>query len=605
MESSQPKPPIQRLPDFLGERGLESLYLMLNALNDPVLCIDRELLVRYANPAAGALLGRPHGELLGGGAEQWIGPRVRELCEAVLQGEIASAHDLEFKRSEGESVQALATATPLKTGPDLWGVVITLRDITPQALLGAELPRQDPLLQRLLDILPAGVLLLDASGRILRINEAARELLLLDRSDLRGAMMPPEAWRARTLSGEPESFREAPYYRVARGAAPIEDHLVLLEGSNRYVTASAVLTPLAPGVERGVVICTLLDVDRQQRTQQRLRSAVRLNNEINRLLTGLLTERGAEQTIDRALKGAADLLQADFAAIGELIENGETFRFARFYGAQLKSQAEFHTAAANTPYAYIFQNRSITLLNDYATHPLAQPEFLKAGAQSFLATPVYSENRLLSVIYLFRTEPEAFSAEDRAMLEQLTPILSAAVYKAVYEERLSELASTDALTGLLNRREFFRFLDQEIERMRRYQTPFSCLMLDLDLFKAINDRYGHQAGDEALVRATAAMRAALRRADLLARTGGEEFMALLSETDIEGAREAAEKVRSGIEAIQFQWAGQPIRITASLGCAEFRPHESLNEFYARLDRLLYAAKDGGRNRVLSETDVAT
>lgn len=600
MDAPRDNPAARPLPDFLEQRGLESLNLMLNALNDPVLCVDGEKRIRFANGGARALLDRPLPEVLGQSIESLTGVRIAELCEAALRGEIASTHDAEFVRHEGEQVQALATATPLKQGSEIWGVVVVLRDITPQALLGAELPRQDHLLQRLLEIIPAGILMLDSSGRILRINDSARELLQLGDDDLRGAMLPPECWRARTLSGEIEGFRDAPFNRTMRSGAPVHDHLVLLDTCGRYVSVSSTMAALAPGVQRGVVICTLLDVDRQQRTQQRLRSAVRLNNEVNRLLTGLLTERGAEQTIERALKGAADLLQADFAAIGMIAENNEEFDFARFYGARLKGQPSFRTPATSTPYAYIYQNRSITLLNDYAGHPLAQPEFLNAGAESFLGAPVYSENKLLAVVYMFRQEADSFTLEDRAQLEQLTPILSAAIYKAIYEERLNELATTDVLTGLLNRREFFRFLEQEIERSRRYAAPFSCVMADLDHFKQINDRFGHIIGDQALARAAAAMRSALRRSDILARTGGEEFMALLPETELAGALEVAEKIRQGVEQAELHSSGLRVAVTVSLGCAEFRSQEALNDFYARLDRQLYAAKNQGRNRVVGE-----
>lgn len=185
-------------------------------------------------------------------------------------------------------------------------------------------------------------------------------------------------------------------------------------------------------------------------------------------------------------------------------------------------------------------------------------------------------------------------------MRMLVPVLSAAISKASYEARLNELATTDALTGLWNRRVFFERLELEMERSRRYKMNLSVLMLDLDHFKNVNDRYGHLAGDEMLVEVARVMELKTRRSDLVARTGGEEFMVLLPEAELSGALRTAEKLRAGVEGLSINVDGQTVRTTVSIGAAAYQSGETQKEFYARLDALLYKSKSEGRNRVSHE-----
>ena len=170
------------------------------------------------------------------------------------------------------------------------------------------------------------------------------------------------------------------------------------------------------------------------------------------------------------------------------------------------------------------------------------------------------------------------------------------------ESQLRHLATTDDLTGCLNRRAFFVTAEQELERSGRYGGSVSVLMIDIDHFKQVNDRFGHAVGDRALKAATAAIRANLREIDSFGRLGGEEFAAMLPETSLAGALLVAERLRQAVAAIDLPLGeGQPpLRITASLGVAERTSEASgLDQILARADTALYRAKAAGRNRVLT------
>ncbi|MFH1464414.1 MAG: diguanylate cyclase [Pseudomonadota bacterium] len=164
---------------------------------------------------------------------------------------------------------------------------------------------------------------------------------------------------------------------------------------------------------------------------------------------------------------------------------------------------------------------------------------------------------------------------------------------------LERLVSTDALTGLYNRRYLEQALAFEISRAQRAAHPFSLLILDIDRFKSVNDTWGHPCGDRVLVHLGAILRESLRATDLRARWGGEEFVVLLLDTDHQAALTTAEKLRARVEAAHFERPdGERLFLTISIGMASFpgdaRDGESL---FAEADKALFRAKEGGRNRV--------
>ncbi|MBP6598435.1 MAG: biofilm regulation diguanylate cyclase SiaD [Giesbergeria sp.] len=171
-----------------------------------------------------------------------------------------------------------------------------------------------------------------------------------------------------------------------------------------------------------------------------------------------------------------------------------------------------------------------------------------------------------------------------------------------YQNSLRELSETlkqaslqDALTGLGNRRFLMDRLTQEAERANRKQSPFSLGILDVDWFKTINDRFGHEAGDTALCAIAQAITRGLREYDVCGRWGGEEFLILLPETPMEFARQVAQRVCDEIKATRFEFMDE--RITASLGLSVYCPGERFSDTLKRADAALLRAKANGRNRI--------
>jgi len=198
-------------------------------------------------------------------------------------------------------------------------------------------------------------------------------------------------------------------------------------------------------------------------------------------------------------------------------------------------------------------------------------------------------------------------------LEHFAAVLAICIENATNSEQLKRQGLTDTLTAINNRRYFDQRLKEEMKTLRRSGKPLSCMLLDVDYFKRVNDTYGHQVGDVVLREVAALIRAQLRGSDVLSRYGGEEFSALLTNTDEEEAVEVAERIRRSIEQHVFDTPEfDPFNVTISIGVATFclppdldidtrRAGEAL---VGQSDRVLYDAKAGGRNCVKSTSDVA-
>ena len=181
----------------------------------------------------------------------------------------------------------------------------------------------------------------------------------------------------------------------------------------------------------------------------------------------------------------------------------------------------------------------------------------------------------------------------------LVLVLVALVVRQVARmRRLRELAATDPLTGVANRRSIQRVGEEAIAVARGTHEGLCVLILDIDHIKRVNDRYGHLTGDRALARVATTCAAALRQFDQLGRTGGEEFLVLLPRTRMAQARHVAERIRAAVEVLEFADIDPGLRLSISIGIAELREDDKdLEALCERADAALYAAKDGGRNRM--------
>jgi len=220
---------------------------------------------------------------------------------------------------------------------------------------------------------------------------------------------------------------------------------------------------------------------------------------------------------------------------------------------------------------------------------------LDSNSRSAMAVPLIVEERVVGVLTV---ESERANAYDDHQLAMLTTI-GQQVAVAIEGARHYNMARVDSLTGFFVKDYFFRRLDEEDTRARRYGGKFAILMVDLDSFKGVNDTYGHLAGDRFLHEITATIREQLRGADLACRYGGDEFCLLLPESDLEAAQATAERIREAVSRRIVAFDGVALRTTVSVGVAAYPEHDtgSLQGMMQNADQALYRAKRSGRDRV--------
>ena len=227
---------------------------------------------------------------------------------------------------------------------------------------------------------------------------------------------------------------------------------------------------------------------------------------------------------------------------------------------------------------------------------------------SIVVLPFIRREQLIGCLALFSRDTTRYqSGAATEFLQRLAAVTAICVENCLNYERLRRLGLTDALTGLANRRELGKWIQIEISRALREVTPLSCLYLDVDLFKKVNDQYGHDIGDQVLQKVAAVLLDAVRTGDVVARYGGEEFVVILPGIIGLIAIETAERLRCAIADTSIEIEGQePLKISLSIGLASFIPRvnsigdssEIADELLISADRALMKAKEQGRNRVV-------
>ena len=218
-------------------------------------------------------------------------------------------------------------------------------------------------------------------------------------------------------------------------------------------------------------------------------------------------------------------------------------------------------------------------------------------AERAIGFPLMVDSAAIGVLGV-RTPDGALGEERRRAIEASAPVLALAIRHAQLAREVRENSVRDALTGCFTRGHAIEVIDAELRRARRSQAPVSLIMFDVDRLKDVNDRHGHLGGDAVLAVIGKRMREVLRGSDLKCRYAGEQFLVLLPETPLAGAKRVAETLRREVADRPVPWAGENLRVTASFGLAQALPGEvNVQALIGRADHALYRAKDEGGNCV--------
>ena len=379
----------------------------------------------------------------------------------------------------------------------------------------------------------------------------------------------------------------------------------LAEQSAVFTTSTYTTAPL---LNTSTGSSTSLDLAAVLKISQAISQEIVLQNLLIRLMQLAVESAGAQRGILLLKKEATWFLEAEKAGMQTEI-------------TALQSIAFDVNETANAPlpmalFHYVSRTRESVVVHEAATDKLVASDSYVQNRQprSLLIVPILRQADLIGILYLENSAVSGAFTESR--LEVLRLLASQAAISienarlyADMEERvaartaeLKSMALRDGLTGVSNRRAFDERLAEELGRSRRGGQPLSLLIIDIDHFKQINDRFGHPVGDRCLQQVGSTLLAQCRRcADFVARYGGEEFTMILPDTDLQGATAFAERVRAAIEKVVLEVDNIAHPITASVGVATVVPSAvvDVTMLVASADRSLYAAKAAGRNCVVS------
>ncbi|MFH1338910.1 MAG: diguanylate cyclase [Candidatus Omnitrophota bacterium] len=302
-----------------------------------------------------------------------------------------------------------------------------------------------------------------------------------------------------------------------------------------------------------------------------------------------------DELADFVTARAIEIVEAEKSSLMVIDEDSGQLVVRGLKGSK-KNKAVWRKDLGEMVAGWVAKQGEILLVKDIDADPrlrhYAKQKRYKTG--SFISMPLKADGRIIGVINVADkfADTKIFTEEDLRYLSLLAHQTVAQIENIRLCEKLASLAITDALTGLFNHRYFQEELNLEIARAKRYKRTLSLIMLDIDSFKEYNDTYGHLEGNNVLKEFARIMQDNIRQIDKPSRYGGEEFMIILPEADIEEARVVAERVRKKAERMRID-----LGVTISAGVAAYREGMSKEELISRADQALYKAKSEGKNKV--------
>lgn len=367
------------------------------------------------------------------------------------------------------------------------------------------------------------------------------------------------------------------------------DRRIVVDGTDELGTLGEAFNAMTAELRRQV---RELEVSRDalQRSLDRLGQTLSSTLDLNRTLTAVV-------------EAAMTALTADRAAL-YMLAPGRTWLYVKVARGVSRDLIDRRVGVGEGLVGWVAQTGSTAHRPRDERSPAPGPDEPAAG--TLVAVPLFSPNggAVIGVLGLYgRSDDEPFSESDVHTLRSFAVQASVAIENVRLHEATQYASITDTLTGLWNLRYFQQRAEEEVERASRFAHPLSMAILDIDRFKEVNDRYGHLVGDQVLAEVARRVSAEVREVDTVARYGGEELVIVLPETDLEGARATAERIRAsvaGVPMVAERGADGRVelRVTASLGVAGFPAHgRTAEELLRSADRAMYAAKAAGRDRV--------
>ncbi len=554
-----------------------SIEMILDAAGEGIFGLNLDGNTTFCNKVGASLLGYKVEELLDKPQHNLIhyqhadgSPYSREECPiyaAFSDGQLHHVTNEVFWKKDGTSLPVEYKSHPVYQNGKLMGAVVTFRSIEAEIILDAQrkqtlidLSNREQELKTILDTVVDGILTIDEKGNLRQLNKSAEKMFGYPSQEVVGK-------NVKMLMPEPYASEHDNYLKsyAETGAAKIigigREVIGLKKDGSTF--------PMELGVSEMV-------------------------NDEGRQFVGITKDiTNLKEAMESQARLASVVENTDDAVLGILLDGTITL----------------WNRAAKTIFGYteteiVGQHISILIPKDYEHEPAYLIETVKRGEvlTNFETKRFRKDGSVIDVALTLSPfhDSNGNVVGISSIARDIRPQKMLLQEKEDLIKKLEAVTLTDALTGLWNRRGFAQRLDNELARFRRNRRPFSILLLDIDHFKKVNDTFGHSAGDRVLEELSLKLKVNMREMDTVCRWGGEEFLIMVVETDLAGAKRFAEKIRMAAEGMKVIFDGHTIPVTVSIGVSEFlRLDSSFDVILKEADTRLYQAKAEGRNRVVS------
>jgi diguanylate cyclase (GGDEF)-like protein/PAS domain S-box-containing protein len=589
--------------EALLRRQLDWKATLIDAIQEGFIAFDASLTVTEVNQRLCEMTGFTRDELVGGGAPLPFWPAEdapewrRRLADVTRSG--TSEFEVTMRDRDDRRVPVAVSGAALRDDRGrVVGVIATVKDMSRWREREEELRRSREAYAALAENAPDLILGYDADLRLVYVNRAVEVLTGRPRDQLLGRTV-----RELGMPDDLADLWERQMRTVLRTGRPAELAFQYPSRTGvRWFDSRLAPETGADGRPQRVLVVTR-DITERRRLDERVRASESAQRALATREAALLrvaeqVARGAEPGVvcGVAAEQAARLLGADAAWVVVLEGPSD--------GREIGGWSRPGVSRGEVPLTVLLRGDGAlgraartgrpARIEDYGAETDAACRAMAAqGFRSGIAAPIVAGGRMWGLLLVARTAPAVGEgAED--LLGRFADLVSVALANAQADADLRRLALTDPLTGLLNRRAFLDRLEQALHLADRHGGPLSLAILDLDHFKEVNDRHGHEAGDRVLSELAVRLTSAARREEVLGRLGGEEFAWLFPRSHGDAAVTAVERVRASVGERPMGVAGH---VRFSAGVAEWRPGEPMSDLMRRADRALYRAKAAGRNCV--------
>jgi diguanylate cyclase (GGDEF)-like protein/PAS domain S-box-containing protein len=616
-----------------AEEALLTLAAIVESSDDAIFSKTLDGIVLSWNSGAERLYGYSVLEMIGRSIRTLVPPERRQEWEAIMQrlraGQQIEHFETVRSRKDGSLIDVSLTVSPVK---DASGKVIAAstiaHDITERKQMQEQLRASEQRFRALIEKSSDAIVLLDMIGMMLYASPSTTRLLGYTPDELVGRsafeLIHPED--AETIAHALAALVQEP------GKGPKAEFRARHQnGSWRWFEGIGTNLLADPNV--GAIVGNFRDITEHKRAGERQRLLNEASNVLVSSLDHQITLQEVAQLIVPALADYCRIALVDeqhqIKAITVHHIDPEKIVLVRELYEHYKDRA--HATHGVQKILHTGKPELIsTISGDVLESVQRSPELLHIisalGLQSYMGVPLLARGKTIGAITFSSVHPHrSYTLDDLSFAQELARRIALVLENArlhreaqaelaerkqvearqqVLQERILALAATDPITELPNHRALLARLDQELERARRYDRPCSLLFLDLDHFKALNDGYGHTAGDAVLGQFAGLLRAQMRGMDTVGRWGGEEFVAILPELQADEALALAETVRAAVAAHTFS-VGGGLHLTCSVGMASCPTHAQEREgLLGAADHAMYGAKRFGRNQVRAAHDPA-